>query len=288
VVDDQAVNRTVLEQSFASWGMRTESADGAPAAMAAMRSAAGRGEPFDAAILDMQMPGTDGLELTRSIQAEPDLRTTRLVLLTSSGQRGEARSAREAGIMGYLTKPVRQSQLFDCLATVMGMPRQASAALVTRHSLLDRARAGGARVLLAEDNAVNQKVAVLLLEKLGYRVDVVHDGAEAVAAVALVPYAAVLMDCQMPVMDGYDATRAIRRDEGSERHTPIIAMTASALAADELRSRESGMDDHVSKPVKLDDLRRTLARWIPAEAEIGSPDVGAEHAAVQEPVGPTA
>jgi CheY-like chemotaxis protein len=190
--------------------------------------------------------------------------------------------------MGYLTKPVRQSQLFDCLATVMGMPRQTSAALVTRHSLLDRARAGGARVLLAEDNAVNQKVAVLLLEKLGYRVDVVHDGSEAVAAVGLVPYAAVLMDCQMPVMDGYDATRAIRRDEGTERHTPIIAMTASALAADELRSRESGMDDHVSKPVKLDDLRRTLARWIPAEGALGASDGGAEPAAVQEPVRPTA
>jgi CheY-like chemotaxis protein/nitrogen-specific signal transduction histidine kinase len=262
VVDDHAVNRAVLEQFLTAWGMGHESAEDARGAMTVMRAAVGRGEPFDAAILDMNMPGTDGLELARRIQASPDLAPTKLVLLTSSGQRGEAGAARQVGFMGYLTKPVRQSQLYDCLATVMGASNRSEAPLVTRHRLMERTKASAPRVLLAEDNAVNQKVAVLLLERLGYRVDVVPNGQDAVDAVRTVPYAAVLMDCQMPVLDGYEATRRIRAEEATHRHTPIIAMTASALEADQERSFTAGMDDHVSKPVTLDHLAGVLARWI--------------------------
>jgi signal transduction histidine kinase/DNA-binding response OmpR family regulator len=270
IVDDHAVNRAVLEQFLASWGMEHESTEDAERALEALQAAVEGRRPFDAAILDMNIPRIDGLELARRIQAAPDLAPTKLVLLTSSGQRGEARSARQVGIMGYLTKPVRQSQLYDCLATVVGAGDVRSAPLVTRHRLIERARANAPRILLAEDNVVNQKVAVLLLERLGYRVDVVPNGADAVEAIRNVPYAAVLMDCQMPVLDGYEATRQIRVEEGEHRHTPIIAMTASALEADQQRSFASGMDDHISKPVKLDDLGRILTRWIADSSGAGA------------------
>ncbi|HET7272908.1 MAG TPA: response regulator, partial [Rubrobacter sp.] len=202
----------------------------------------------------------------------------KLILLTSMGLRGEAEQARRVGFSAYLTKPVRQSKLYDAIATVVGSPAAASSApSPSAAPLLERRRAGEAstlargrlaRVLVAEDNQVNQRVAVMMLERLGYRADVAANGLEATEALSRIPYSAVLMDVQMPEMDGYTATRQIRRREGDARRTPIIAMTANAMAGDREKAIEAGMDDYVPKPVKREELEAVLERWIDAKDEI--------------------
>jgi CheY-like chemotaxis protein len=219
----------------------------------------------------------DGMELARRIKADPEISATRLVLLTSVGQRGEGEEARLAGIDAYLTKPVRQSELYDCLATVMGGPdgdaSPEETRLVTRHALRERRAATRARVLVAEDNPVNQKVAARMLETLGYRVDVAGDGLEALDALSKAHYGAILMDVQMPEMDGYEATAEIRkREQGKGRRMPIIAMTANALQGDRHKALEAEMDDYVPKPVNVEELGAVLKRWIPeGTSERGAP-----------------
>ena len=312
IVDDNATNRIVLTQQINSWGMRYGCAENASRALDLLRDAAERGEPYDLAILDMMMPGMNGLDLARTIKTDPLLAPVRLVLLTSYGRPGHGEEARQAGIAAYLTKPTRQSQLFDCLATVMGMPgpppqaaagsgsaQAVPAALVTRHTLAEATSRSRCRLLLAEDNLVNQKVAVRMLERLGCRVDVAANGREVLDALARVPYAAVLMDCQMPEMDGYETTAEIRRREAAQRNDerrtmneeqgtkkvesdiqrssfsiqpssrriPLIAMTANALQGDRERCLAAGMDDYLSKPVKLEDLEAVLRRWVPQAAK---------------------
>ncbi|HEX2729257.1 MAG TPA: response regulator, partial [Rubrobacteraceae bacterium] len=268
VVDDNATNRELVHQHVVSWGMNNGTAEDARTALERLRLAAGEGRPYDVAILDMHMPGKDGIELAAEIKADPTLSDIRLVLLTSLGERGEARKAREAGISAYLTKPVRASQLYDALATLMGAPdeteREVEPLIVTRHTILEKRSRARARLLLAEDNAINQKVAVKMLESLGYRVDVAADGAEAVEALSRVSYAAVLMDCNMPEMDGYDATRELRRREDGtgQLRVPVIALTASALQGDREAALAAGMDDYISKPVKREVLEDVLERWI--------------------------
>ena len=194
-----------------------------------------------------------------------------MVLLTSVGRQGEGEEARLAGIEVYLTKPVRQSELYDALATIISATDEAGsqgeAQLVTRHSLRERRTVSRARVLVAEDNPVNQKVAARMLENLGYPVDVVEDGLEALEAFSRTRYGAILMDVQMPEMDGYAATAEIRRREGDARHTPIIAMTANALEGDREKAIEAGMDDYVPKPVKVEELDAVLKRWTSREEE---------------------
>ncbi len=274
VVDDNETNRRIVHHQIISWGMGNGSAEGGQRALEMLRAAAERGKPYDLAILDMHMPKMDGLTLASIIKGDPAIGSTRLVLLTSLGRRGDSEEARRVGIEAYLTKPVRQSQLHDALATLMGSPADvvsapspAEAPLITRHSLKEEKARSRARLLLAEDNAVNQKVAVRMLEKLGYRVDVAADGLEAVEALSRIPYAAVLMDVQMPQMDGHQATAEIRRreseGEGSAHHTPIIAMTANAMQGDREKALEAGMDDYVSKPVKPEELDVVLERWVP-------------------------
>ncbi len=274
IVDDNATNRKILCEQTASWKMRATSVEDGPRALEALRSAAGRGAPFDMAILDMQMPAMEGMELARKIKADPTLAPTRLVLLTSMGQRGDAKEAKRAGIEAYLTKPITQSELYDALATVMGTSYQVAdndpkpdERLVTRHSIREVKARSRVRVLVAEDNPVNQKVALRMLEKLGYQVDVVGDGREALEALEHSPYAAVLMDVQMPEMDGYEATAEIRRREGEELHTPVIAMTANAMQGDREKVLEAGMDDYVPKPVKSEELDAVLKRWLRKEVE---------------------
>jgi CheY-like chemotaxis protein/HPt (histidine-containing phosphotransfer) domain-containing protein len=223
----------------------------------------------------MQMPGMDGTRLAREIKADPLISSTRLLLLTSLGRRGDSAEARQAGIEAYLTKPVRQSQLYDALATVMSTPEASpkeDPRLVTRHTLRERRASAQARLLVAEDNEVNQKVAVMMLERLGYRADVAANGIEAVEALSRIPYAAVLMDVQMPKMDGYEATAKVRELEGTTRHTPIIAMTANALAGDREKALAAGMDDYIAKPVKPEALGAVLRRWVPQE-ESPAPEV---------------
>ncbi|QIN81618.1 PAS domain S-box protein [Rubrobacter tropicus] len=272
VVDDNATNRSILARQLSSWGVESASSADGPDALKELRGAAGRGDSYDLAILDMQMPGMDGMELARKIKEDPTLSPTRLILLTSVGQRGDGEEARDAGIHAYLTKPVRQSDLHGALAAVMGgvrEPDQKEARLVTRHTLREERTGNRARLLLAEDNPVNQKVAVRMLENIGYRVDVARNGCEAVEAISHADpeasYAAVLMDVQMPEMDGYEATATIRRREreaGDGRRVPILAMTANAMVGDREKAIEAGMDDYLSKPVGAEELAAVLARWV--------------------------
>jgi len=272
VVDDNATNRAILTRFLRSWGIRSEAVEGGTEALEAITRAAAGGGPFDAALLDLNMPEMDGIELARRIAADRGHPPVKLVLLTSSGQRGEADRAREAGISAYLTKPVRQSSLFDCLATVMAGPRTE-----TVGSALDTVPAGPARpamagkILLAEDNPVNRQVAMAMLKRLGFLVDVAVDGAEAVNAASLNRYRAILMDCQMPILDGYEATREIRSVEGDTRHTPVIAVTAAAMKSDPERCLAAGMDDYLAKPLSLKTISAVLERWAP-EVEDVTPD----------------
>jgi two-component system sensor histidine kinase/response regulator len=283
VVDDNETNRKIVHEQVISWGMGNGMAQDGPGALEMLRAAAESGEPYDLAILDLNMPGMDGVELAHRIKTDPTIASTRLILLTSLGLRGEAEQARRVGFSAYLTKPVRQSRLYDAIATVMSLPDgddqtpEHGTSIVTRHSL-EEARAHASErlssrghVLVAEDNSVNQKVAVRMLEKLGYRADVAANGVEALEALSRIRYAAVLMDVQMPEMDGYEATKEIRKREGVDRHTPIIAMTANALEGDREKALEAGMDDYVSKPVKPEKLELVLGHWIlqrePSEVE---------------------
>ncbi|MDP1770547.1 MAG: response regulator [Nitrospirota bacterium] len=292
IVDDHATNRRILELYAERWGVRCLLAEDGHQALERLRTAAADDDACDLAIIDMQMPGMDGLELARAINADPALASTRLVLLTSQGQRGDAKAAQMAGYAAYLTKPVREAQLYESLITVLKPPAQANAAsprptLITRHSLAESNARSTARILLAEDNLVNQKVAVYMLEKLGYRVDLVANGLEALEALQRISYAVVLMDCQMPEMDGFAATTEIRRREAlayqnnklegslisaltplASRHVPIIAMTANAQQEDRDRCLASGMDDYVSKPVQLKVLEEIIGRWVSAPASL--------------------
>ena len=283
VVDDNDTNRKIVHEQVLSWGMRNGMAQNGPKALEMLKGAAERGESYDLAIVDLDMPGMDGMELASRIKTDLTIASTKIILLTSMGLRGEAEQARRVGFSAYLTKPVKQSKLFDAIATVMGTPPVEEQAgrrpvhanpIVTRHSLEEarahsRERLSRAHVLLAEDNQVNQKVAVKMLEKLGYRADVAADGLEAVEALSLIPYSAVLMDVQMPQMDGYAATRQIRLREGQSnaRRTPIIAMTANAMQGDREKALEAGMDDYVAKPVKREELEAVLERWIPQDED---------------------
>ncbi|MBA2512588.1 MAG: PAS domain S-box protein [Rubrobacteraceae bacterium] len=266
IVDDNATNRRLLHDQLSSWGMENDGAEDGPRALEMMGAAAGEGRPYELAILDMQMPGMDGMQLAKRTRADRATAGTRLILLTSMGYRGEGDQARRSGIDAYLTKPIRQSELRDVISTVMGMPaEQEEFPLITRHTLRERGPRSSPRLLLAEDNPVNQKVAVRMLERLGYRVDVAEDGREALEALPKADYAAVLMDVQMPDVDGYEATAEIRRREretADGRRTPIIAMTANAMQGDREKAIGAGMDDYLAKPVRQDKLAEVLSRWV--------------------------
>jgi signal transduction histidine kinase/CheY-like chemotaxis protein/HPt (histidine-containing phosphotransfer) domain-containing protein len=265
IVDDNATNRDILRHQTQSWGMHEESAEDGFRALEKLREAAAGGAAFDIVILDMMMPGMDGLALARAIKADRAIATAHLVMLTSVGLRGDATQARDSGIDGYLSKPVRQSELYDCIATVMGKV-MGDDTLITRHNVSTPRQRSNARLLLAEDNPVNQEVATGMLDILGYRADVVANGQEALEALARGSYDLILMDCQMPRLDGYEATRAIRRQEqdGQKKHIPIIALTANVMAEDRERCLKSGMDDYLPKPLSREELERVLAHWLGA------------------------
>jgi signal transduction histidine kinase/CheY-like chemotaxis protein/HPt (histidine-containing phosphotransfer) domain-containing protein len=273
IVDDNAVNREILIAHARAWGMVQESAASAPEALVQMRSAAAGSNPFDVAILDMQMPGMDGLELARAIHADPALSNTRLLLLSSMGDARGAALASATILDGCLTKPARQSELYDCLVGIMA---DATAPGDAAGDQPAPATGRGATILVAEDNVVNQQVARGVLAQLGFIADVVANGVEAVAAVAARPYAAVLMDCQMPHMDGFAATRAIRRDENGGTRIPIIAVTADVIGDVREACLAAGMDDYVSKPLDRIQLRRILTRYVASGTDdVGSPSAKA-------------
>jgi PAS domain S-box-containing protein len=265
VVDDNPVNRVVLEGYLRGWGMEVTVAGSGGAALEAAKGAAVAGRPFGLALIDMHMPVMDGLQLARALSADPATASTSTVLLTGSGEDRDVRPSGQAGISAQLTKPVRRDRLRRCLGDVIA----AGPARATTPFAEASPRSRGV-ILLAEDNVINQKVAVAMLESGGYRVDVVADGLAAVTAVRARQYDVVLMDCHMPEMDGFEAAAAIRAEEGEHRRAPIIALTAGAMQEDRERCLAAGMDDHLAKPVKKDDLLAAVARWVGVATTAGS------------------
>jgi PAS domain S-box-containing protein len=258
IVDDNATSAECLQAQFAAWNIPSVCAANGGEALERLRGAAGQGDAFTTAILDLSMPGMDGLALARAITADEKLAAVQLILLTARGERLSEREWRAAGITQCCAKPVRQSALFDCLAntTARGAAPSCGPAVLSEF-----AAAPGARlILVVEDNPVNQKVALGQLRKLGYAADAVGNGFEALEALDRVPYDIVLMDCQMPEMDGYEASAAIRQRERAGQHTWIVAMTANAMREDRELCLAAGMDDYVSKPVRMADLAAALER----------------------------
>ncbi|WCJ58826.1 PAS domain-containing protein [Fontisphaera persica] len=264
IVDDSDTNRRVLHHQCEAWQMEDQCATDGVEAITTLRAAANKGQPFDIALLDMQMPGMDGLTLARLVKSDPMLSGTRLVMLTSLGHRLTPETLSQAGISAYLVKPVKQSRLFDCLVRVLagagGARPQHTVALQKTEAPATLPRL---RVLVAEDNIVNQRVTVRQLQKMGQVADAVANGVEAVKALRAVPYDVVLMDCQMPEMDGYEATRIIRQEEAAHperRRAYIIALTANALQGDREKCLAAGMDDYISKPVQVPAMQAALQR----------------------------
>jgi PAS domain S-box-containing protein len=271
VVDDNATNREVLVAQLTAWGGRPEEAIDGPSALLALASARDAGDPYAAAVIDMQMPDMDGADLARAIKADETLKRTRLVLMTSLGQRGDARQMEEIGFSAYLVKPARQSDLFDSLSTVLARAAlsRSPQRIVTRHALREMRR-GAVRILLAEDNLTNQQVALGILRKLGLHADVVADGSEAIRSLEKSRYDLVLMDVQMPGMDGLEATQRIRDPSSAvlNHEVPIIAMTAHAMQGDRERCLDAGMDDYVTKPISPQTLAEAVDRWLPREETV--------------------
>jgi CheY-like chemotaxis protein len=296
IVDDNGTNREILQHELAAWNMSTSSAESAAQALDMLREANAAGDPFDLAIIDLYMPTMDGLELARTITADPSIPKLHLILLSSVLHDYGIKQLNAAGFEAHLIKPVRQSQLFDCIANCVGAAVSRGAvpasewplALPAERTPLRR------RVLVVEDNAVNQEVTKEMLGIMGCRVEVAKDGGEAVDAVRDRVYDLVLMDCQMPVMDGFEATAVIRRMESRDRSTPrlpIIALTADAVEGDRERCLAAGMDDYLAKPFTQEGLRGILERWLlprlspPKPAPVAS-ESSPEKAKAAEPPAP--
>jgi diguanylate cyclase (GGDEF)-like protein len=261
VVRDNATSRTSLEQSLRSWMLSPTCVADGPSALIALRAASKANKPFDVAVLDSFRPVRSGLELARQIRGEAPISDTHLVLLEPAGRRGDAAQACAAGIESFLTRPVHEKSLIDCLIQVMDLDADGATTPTARAAVSDSQHEVMARVLVVDDNYVNQQVAALTLGNMGYLVDVAASGLEAIDAMVGNRYAAVLMDCQMPDMDGYEATAEIRRREGAGRRTPIIAITADVSPADKARCLEAGMDDYLPKPILPAKLKLVLLRW---------------------------
>jgi two-component system sensor histidine kinase/response regulator len=283
IVDDNATHREILCQQVVAWKMQAASAATGPEALQKLRAAVQEGDPYNLALLDVQMPGMDGLTLARAIKSDPSIAGTRLVALTSLGQGCTTAELELAEIATYLVKPVKQSRLFDCLVNAMGkdlardtFAKSDSAASPT-HSSQGDPQPRIVRLLLAEDNHINQLIAVDQLRKLGYVADVVPNGLAVLEALKLVPYDIILMDCQMPEMDGYDAATAIRIGEQTSDpgfnltgRVYIIAITANAMKGDREKCLAAGMDDYLSKPIRLPQLQAALDRWKSTQANLYS------------------
>ncbi len=264
IVDDTAVNREIFMVLLKSWGLRPAEALDGPAALQALTQASADGDPFVLAILDMQMPGMDGVSLGRAIKTDPGLKDTRLVMCTSLGQLSCDQLWEETGFVAALTKPVRRQELREALKVALtGRKAESPLSNPVPGSALGHGLSS-ARILVAEDNITSQLVAVAILEKLGQRANAVANGAEVVQALETIPYDLVLMDVQMPEMDGFEATRRIRDPKSRvlNHKVPIIAMTAHALQGDREKCLEAGMDDYVSKPVEVSALVAALKKWL--------------------------
>ncbi len=263
IVDDNATNRRILEEMLHNWRMAPTAVIGGPEALDEMRRAEAAGRPFALVLLDAMMPGMDGFTLAARMQSRAKANGATLMMLSSSNQSGDAARCRSLGLAGYLTKPIKQSDLLDAIMTALGA-RETEEQAAPPASAVPRPAGGGLRILLAEDNAVNQKLATRILEKQGHLAVVVNNGREALDALAREPFDVVLMDVQMPEMGGFEATMAIReRERRGGGHVPIIAMTAHAMKGDRERCLEAGMDGYVSKPIRAQELYDAIAAVLP-------------------------
>lgn len=265
IVDDNCTNRTILEKMIRGFGCNAFAVSSGKEAINILKSFSGLNKPFQLVLLDMQMPEMDGEEVLAQIKNTPEISDTTVIILTSMGQRGDAARLEAMGCNGYLLKPVRQKELFGALLNILGRNKQnedskGKMSLITRHSLNEQQR-GMTHILLAEDNLTNQKLAIRLLQKAGYPVDVVSNGKEAIQAVQNKNYKMVLMDVQMPEMDGFEATQKIRALGAQFANLPIIAMTAYAMAGDRERCLEAGMNDYLSKPLNVDELFKLIEKY---------------------------
>ena len=289
-IDDHPVNLQLLKEYAIGWGMNATTSANPMEALQLIQKAQEEGKPFQMAIVDMEMPGMDGMTLAREIKKHPHLADLRLILLSSLGQHGDEQETKAAGFSGYLTKPIRKNILKNTLEAAMSLEpgnlQPLDPPFVTDASALETTNAKDARILVVDDHQVNQQLAVMMIERMGYKTDVVANGQEAVKACTTIPYALVFMDCQMPVMDGYDATRKIREAEMVKReaneetvtvasrltpdaalHVPIVAMTANAMPEDREKCLAAGMDDYLAKPVRPEGLNQIFAKWLPARKE---------------------
>jgi len=262
IVDDNATNRKILLKTLTMWRTQPDAAESGARAIAILREAENMGKPYPLILLDAQMPEMDGFALVECIKSNPLWRSATIMMLSSAGQHGDGKRCRELGVSGYLMKPVRQAELLESILQALGRRtmQEESPALVTRHTL--RERGGNLRILIAEDNAVNQVLAARLLEKRGHTVQVAENGKAALAALENQSFDLVFMDVQMPVMDGFEATAAIRRlEKVSGNHLFVVAVTAHAMVGDRERCLEAGMDDYITKPLRLQDLSGLFERF---------------------------
>ena len=265
IVDDNKTNRFLLTEQLKSWGCKSEVAISGAEALEKLHKASETDEPFGIVIADMMMPEMDGETLGKLIKGDTELQNTLMIMLTSVGEKGDATRMKEIGFSAYLTKPIKQSQLFDCLTTVVGttenIVNQSKETIITKHSLVDNNKSK-ISILLAEDNITNQKVALRILHNLGYQADIVDNGQKAVQCLREKQYDLVLMDIQMPEMDGFEATNVIREsNDVYDSNIPIIALTAHAMKGDRERCLEQGMDDYLAKPIDPQELLEKINKF---------------------------
>ncbi len=263
VVDDNQTNRDILYHQLKGWNMSVECVPGANEALEAMNQAIQENKAFQMAILDMHMPDMDGLQLAQAIQKQPDLASTRLVMLSSSASDIAQLTKQKTGIMRYVNKPIRQKDLFNVIRNILA----STVTQVKPQQLSESNKATYGKVLLAEDNPVNQQVAKAMLSKLGIRMVLAQNGQEAIQKVQTEHFDLVLMDCQMPIVDGYEATTSIRELSNPQGKIPIVALTANAMSDDKEKCSDAGMNDFLSKPYSLEQLKTILTRWIPNDGE---------------------
>jgi two-component system sensor histidine kinase/response regulator len=268
VVAPNATTRNILHVQMTNWGMSNRTVETPDQALDMLTQASGRGAPYDVVIIDTALEGSGALKLAKAIKASPALADARTVMLMPVGRQGDIREVRHAGVRMCLSKPVRQSALYDCLVSVMSRTEDSNANVpVAEAPPAPVRRQNRRRLLLAEDNPVNQEVALGILQIEGYQVTVSKNGAEAVEAFSKSAFDLILMDCHMPEMDGFEATRKIREMEkqGNLKRIPIVALTANAMQQDREECLNAGMDDHLSKPYSRLQMRETLDRWLPAD-----------------------
>ena len=264
VVDDNNTNRIIMKKSVENFGCNAVEVVGGKEALSVLRSEKEKSNPFDLVLLDMQMPEMDGEDTLCQIKSDPDISDTMVVILTSMGYRGDAARLQDLGCAGYLVKPVKMRQLYDALQTLFIEKSTGKLiekkSILTQHTLSEQMRQK-VRILLVEDNPVNQKLGLAILQKAGYPVELARNGAEAVQAFKFRRYNLIFMDVQMPEMDGLEATRLIRKYEGMDSHTPVVAMTAHAMKGDKERCLEAGMDDYLSKPLEAKAVLDKIEAW---------------------------